>query len=115
MAIVSRGYAGSSLSDKEPDFQLFTENIELLTNSQQKILETGEYFFCELPFARCSWPYVGGDGPLCLGYLLLGWKNGILLEPCPDCKGDSWSGFCQRKITARYCPQAVLLEGSFHH
>jgi hypothetical protein len=111
MAIVSRGYTGSSSSDTEPEFQLFSENIALLRNNEQKILETAEYFFCELPFASCSWPYVGGDGPLCLGYLLLGWKNGILLEPCSDCNGEclvfsfagsplsgsnSWSGFCHQ-------------------
>lgn len=109
MTIVSRGYAGSSSSNNEEDFLLFTENLDLLRENEKNILECAEYFFCDIPFAGCSWPYVGGDGPLCLGYLMLGWKDGLLLEPCPSCGGEclvtffggsplsgsnSWSGFC---------------------
>ncbi len=109
MTVVSRGYAGSPSSEIEEAFLLFTENLDMLRANEQKILETAEYFFCELPFAWCSWPYVGGDGPLCLGFLLLGWKDGVLIEPRQGCHGEclvlsfggsplsgsnSWSGIC---------------------
>ncbi len=109
MTIVSRGYAGSPSSNNEEEILLFTENLDLLRANEKTILECAEYFFSDIPFASCSWPYVGGDGPLCLGYLLLGWKDGLLVEPCPGCSGEclvtsfggsplsgsnSWSGFC---------------------
>lgn len=109
MTIVSRGYAGSPSSNNEEEFLLFTENLDLLRANEKTILECAEYFFCHIPFASCSWPYVGGDGPLCLGYLLLGWSDGLLVEPCPSCGGEclvtsfggsplsgsnSWSGIC---------------------
>ena len=109
MTIVSRGYAGSPSSNNEEEFLLFTENLDLIWANEKTILECAEYFFCDIPFASCSWPYVGGDGPLCLGYLLLGWSDGLLVEPCPGCGGEclvtsfggsplsgsnSWSGFC---------------------
>lgn len=109
MTIVSRGYTGSPSSNNEEEFLLFTENLELIRAHEKTILECAEYFFCDIPFASCSWPYIGGDGPLCLGYLLLGWRDGLLIEPCPGCGGEclvtsfagsplsgsnSWSGFC---------------------
>ena len=109
MTIVSRGYAGSPSSNSEEAFLLFSENLDLIRANEKTILECAEYFFCDIPFASCSWPYVGGDGPLCLGYLLLGWKDGLLVEPCPGCGGkclvtsfggsplsgsNSWSGIC---------------------
>lgn len=109
MTIVSRGYDGSSSSNNEEEFLFFTENLDLLRDHEKTILECAEYFFCDIPFASCSWPYFGGDGPLCLGYIMLGWKDGLLVEPCPGCDGEclvtsfggsplsgsnSWSGFC---------------------
>lgn len=109
MTLVSRGYVGSPSSLFEEEISLFTENLDLIRANEKTILECAEYFFCHMPFASCSWPYVGGDGPLCLGYLLLGWKEGLLVEPCPGCGGEclvtsfagsalsgsnSWSGFC---------------------
>lgn len=109
MTVFSHGYAGSTSPEKEEAFSLFAENLDLIRTNSAKILETAEYFFCDLPFAWCSWPYVGGDGPLNLGFLLLGWQDGIFVEPCPGCGGkclvtsfsgsplsgsNSWSGYC---------------------
>jgi hypothetical protein len=109
MTIHSHGYAGSASSEMEEAFLLFTENLDLIRLNSQKILDTAEYFFCDLPFAWCSWPYVGGDGPLCLGFLLLGWQDGIFIEPRAGCHSEclvlsfggsplsgsnSWSGIC---------------------
>lgn len=88
---------------------LFLSNLELLLNNAQVILNNSEYFFCPLLFATRAFLWVGGGGPLCLGHLLLGWSDGILLEPCRDCSGEilvarfsgsvltgtnSWFGFC---------------------
>lgn len=109
MTIVSRGYAGSPSSNSEEAFLFFSENLDLIRANEKTILECAEYFFCDIPFASCSWPYVGGDGPLSLGYLLLSWRDGLLVEPCPGCRGEclvtsfagsplsgsnSWSGIC---------------------
>ncbi|MCA0315043.1 MAG: hypothetical protein LCH63_14585 [Candidatus Melainabacteria bacterium] len=109
MTIVSQGYVGNPASNNQQSISLFTENIELLRAHEKTILECAEYFFCDIAFASCSWPYVTGDGPLCLGYLLLGWRERLLLESCPTCVGEclvtsfsgsplsgrqSWSGFC---------------------
>lgn len=109
MSIVSCGYKASPKSNAEEDFHLFTANLDLLRANEKTILECAEYFFCDIPFSYCSWPYVDGDGLLCLGYLLLGWRDELLVEPCPDCAGNclvtsfagsplsggnSWTGFC---------------------
>jgi hypothetical protein len=122
MTVFSRGYAEAASSDSEEACSTFIENLDLIRSSEQKILEMAEYFFCELPFSRCSWPYVGGDGPLCLGHLLLGWRDGILIEPCPDCDGEclsysfagsplpgsnSWSGFCTLCKTRKHNRDSV--------
>ncbi len=116
MTVHSHGYAGSSSSEIEEGFLLFTENLDLIRVNEQMLLETAEYFFCELPFAWCSWPYVGGDGPLCLGFLLLGWQDGIFKEPQQGCHGEclvlsfggsplsgsnSWSGICAQCKTKK--------------
>jgi hypothetical protein len=109
MTIVSQGYVGNPASNNQQSISLFTENIELLRAHEKTFLECAEYFFCDIAFASCSWPYVTGDGSLCLGYLLLGWREGLLLESCPTCNSEcpvtsfsgsplsgsqSWSGFC---------------------
>jgi hypothetical protein len=111
MTIQSHGHVPANIDKArlEEQFQFFTSNLSLLLKHEQDILNCRDYFFTPLSFAWCSWPYFGGDGPLCLGYLLLGWKDGILTEPCSGC-GDkvlvlsfggstlsgsnSWSGFC---------------------
>ncbi len=86
MTLVSRGYDNnSSADDIEKDWQLFSHNIGLILNKQQKILNTADYFFCQPAFASCSWPYLKNDGELPLGYLLLGLSSGILIEKCTSC------------------------------
>ncbi|MBY0549275.1 MAG: hypothetical protein K2W95_18515 [Candidatus Obscuribacterales bacterium] len=107
MTIVSRGYDPGL---QEQNTELFIEHLDFLLSSEQIILNDRDYFFTPLSFAWCSWPYVSGDGSLPLGYLLCGWKDLILSEPCPECGGtvlvfsfggsplsgsNSWSGFCK--------------------
>ncbi len=113
MAIISRGYGPdeSANKDLEADWQLFSQNIDLILKHEQDILACRDYFFCSPSFACCSWPYVGGDGQLFLGYLISGWQNRLLVQPCPDsgCGGtvlitsfagsplsgsNHWSGYC---------------------
>jgi hypothetical protein len=112
MTLISKGYCADSFSAYElnKDWQLFSKNIALILDNQQKILETASYFFCQPCFAMCSWPYVNGDGVLSLGYLLLGWRSGNLVEVCSNCSGgkvlitsfagsplsgrNSWTGIC---------------------
>ncbi len=111
MAIHVYAYAPSD-SDREKtarEEKLFCDNLQILLEHAQDIVTNSEYFFCPLSFAWCSLLYLNGSGPLSLGQLLLGWHDGILLEPCPDCGGkvlvttyggsilsgsNGWSGFC---------------------
>jgi len=119
MTIHSRGHAPNF---DEQDKDLFIENLDLLLLSEQVILNDRDYFFTPLTFAWCSWPYVSGDGPLPLGYLLRGWSEQILKEPCPECCGDvlvvsfggsplsgahSWSGFCKDCRTKQTGPGSI--------
>jgi|AGTN01.3.fsa_nt_gi hypothetical protein len=107
MTIISRGHAPNP---DDQDKELFVENFDLLLSSEQIILTYGDYFFTQLSFAWCSWPYISGDGPLPLGYLLQGWREQIFKEPCSACSAEvlvfafggsplsgahSWSGFCK--------------------
>ncbi len=124
MTIHSRGYASEKADEqREKCLNLFIEHLQLLCDRQSEILNCADYFFCPLPFAGCSWPYIGGDGPLCLGFLLLGWKDGLLIEICPDCKSEAlvfffggsplsgscgWSGYCKT------CGAAKTGKGSQH-
>ena len=122
MVIQSTGYGPPSnkQDDGEREFELFRDNLELILEHTDDILSCSEYFFCLPSFAFCSWPYVSGDGPLWLGYLLLGWQHRILIGGCPKC-GDgvlvtafggsplsgsnSWGGICpicKRKRSGRW-------------
>lgn len=99
-------------SDDERLLQaLFIEHLQLLIDHTEEIINRAEYFFCALPFAYCSFPYITGDGPFFAGYLLLGWRSGILTAPCPKCNqkiliirfcgsvlsgSNSCTGYCQR-------------------
>ena len=111
MAIHVYAYAPSA-SEQEKiarEEQLFRDNLQLLLARANEILSQPEYFFCPLSFAWCSLLWLDCDGPLSLGQLQLGWEDGILLEPCPDCRStvvvtsfggsvcsgaNGWSGFC---------------------
>lgn len=72
------------------DAVLFFQDIELLVEHADEIIARAEYFHCPLAFAYCGWPYVGGGGPLALGHLLIGWREGCLIDECPGCGGDLW-------------------------
>lgn len=111
MVIKSSGYMPGTahLPAAEGDARLFQEHFRLLLRNEPAILATAEYFFAQPSFAFCSFPYVVGDGPLFVGYLLLGWKNNLLIGSCKSCDGrvivtsfggsvlsgsNSWSGLC---------------------
>jgi hypothetical protein len=89
MALLSIGYGPSERErqKEERELQLFSDNLPLIRAHENDILSCADYFFCPLSFAWCSWPYITGDGPLCLGYLLLGWRDGNLTATCGDCGG----------------------------
>lgn len=77
----------SGEEEREDAQRLFRENLSLVLSYQQDIISCSEYFFCPLPIAWCSVLFIAGSGPLCLGYLLLGWSNGTLTEQCVACGG----------------------------
>lgn len=112
MAIHSHGFAPLA-KDSEHERREFWDSLDLLLAHEPTVISSAEYFFCPLAFAFCSWPYVAGDGPLYLGYLLLGWRDGLLTEACLYCGGtallhyfggslggNSWSGYCRECATA---------------
>lgn len=71
----------------DEDAVLFFQDIELLVEHADEIIERPEYFHCPLAFAYCGWPYVGGGGPLAVGHLLIGWREGYLIDECSRCGG----------------------------
>lgn len=94
----------------DDDAVLFFQDVELFLDHADEIIERAEYFHCPLAFAYCGWPYVGGGGPLALGHLLIGWREGYLIDECSRCggallifrcagsplSGDNWHrGFCR--------------------
>lgn len=111
MTLVSKGYSNSPSEQNAQDYELLRNHFDLLVAHESRILNCAEYFFCSPSFASCSCPYLTGDGPLPLGYLMLGWSRGVLLETCSHCAesvrilsfGGSplsghygWSGHCAR-------------------
>lgn len=111
MAIHSVGFLPNRLEKEiaEREFQLFCENISLILEYRQEILNCVDYFFCSPKFAWCSWAYVAADGPLYMGYLLIGWEENVLTTRCTACRGgvlvtsfsgsplsgsNRWSGIC---------------------
>ncbi len=125
MVIKLYGYIPVSKDKKtwKQDFNTFFERLDEILSSRELILSDRKLFFTTLSFAFCSWPYIQGSGPLCLGYLLSGWENGIFIESCPDCScsalvtafggsplsgSNSWSGYC------RNCHKRVTGKDSQH-
>ena len=93
----------------ENQFKMFRDHLPLILKHEQDILNCADYFFGRLDFAFCSGAWVDGDGPLYLGYLLLGWKA-RLIGVCSACDGkvlvtsfggsilsgsNGWTGICQ--------------------
>ncbi len=97
------------MGHSEQQLELFGENVDLILEHGDRIVRCKDYFFCAPEFAWCSWASAGGDGPLPMGYLLLGWSEGMLAEVCSGCGGtvlivsfggsilsgaSSWFGVC---------------------
>ncbi len=108
---------------RNQDFDSFINTLDEILSNQELILSNEDLFFTPLSFAYCSWPYVQGSGPLCLGYLISGWEDGLFIESCPDCSNralvtsfggsplsgsNSWSGYC------RNCKKRVSGKDSKH-
>jgi hypothetical protein len=110
--LYSYGYFSDEekLQNGEIQFQILSDHLPLILQHERDILTCADYFFCPLDFAYCSWAYVGGDGPLYLGYLLLGWRDRSLTGVCAACGGkvlvtsfggsilsgsNGWSGICE--------------------
>lgn len=99
----------------EESAQLFFANLQLIVAHEADILRCDEYFFCRPEFSTygisCFSSYIN------VGTLLLGWRKGILIEPCRlvagarkakySCSGRAyvfrfgglasgtgWTGFC---------------------
>jgi hypothetical protein len=85
--IVSIGYRSTlaARAKANEDSQLLETNLSLLLANSAKIIETSEFYFCWPKCCWSSWPYLTGDGPLYLGYLMEGYRNQKLIETCPSC------------------------------
>ena len=108
MALISKGFTPELAESR--DNEKFIANLPLLIENVEVILDCRDYFFVSPgAFAFCSWPYIGGDGPIYLGYLLIGWCNGKLIEKCEDCSGElliysfggTFSGGCKSGVCLR--------------
>jgi hypothetical protein len=99
-----------NLENGKNEFQVFSDNLAFILEHERGILNCADYFFCSADFSYCSWAWVGGDGPLYLGYLLLGWRDGSLTGVCAAYGGtvlvtsfggsvlsgsNSWAGVCE--------------------
>ncbi len=110
MTIISSGSVPDfNEMDAAKDWKLFCSNVDLVLRRVKDIIACSDYFFCRPAFGLCNWTYVNGDGPLSLGHLLLGWRDGVLVGMCPVCSGsvlvvsfagsplsgsNRWTGFC---------------------
>lgn len=100
--------------------KLFAENMDLIMKSSEIIINTPEFFYCEFGSAWLSLAYIGGDGMIPLGVLLMLWEQGKLMDRCKHCGADvyiigaggsplsgshTWHGFCvgcrQRQIGSK--------------
>jgi hypothetical protein len=84
--------------------QLFFTHLDLIRAHEQQILENSQYFFCQPAFA--SYGLFSHSG-IRLGTLLIGWRDEMLLDTCPDCQGIAFvyhfGGLLSRKGWAGYC------------
>jgi hypothetical protein len=83
----------SAQDDLAKEKQLIFESLPLILKHESDILANSNYFFCTPSFAWCSVLYFAGDGPLSIGHLLKGWRDGMFTEPCSEC-GDKILLFC---------------------
>lgn len=110
--ICSYGYdPHSSAENRQEEMKGVCENFEVILKNFKRIVENEQYFFCQIGAAYLSMPWVGPDGPIPLGALVLLWQKGKLIKECPDCGGNvyvfgasgsplsgdhSWWGVCRR-------------------
>jgi len=85
--LVSHGYIPKDDCRAAETF-LFCANFQLILKNFDRILKNEKYFFCEFGDAFLSMPYIGPDGPISIGILLMLWQRGDLIEVCPECGGD---------------------------
>ncbi len=87
--IVSLGYMPTHEDEaRAEELKSFHRNFYVILENFDKILENEKYFFCELPDGFLSMPYVGSDGPIKLGILVMLWQQGQLIRKCDDCDGE---------------------------
>jgi hypothetical protein len=92
---LAEGYLMSKIScpgyfpaDEAGGKKILHGNLGLLMRSTDLILQRPEMYFCSPPCCWISTAYVSGDDQLALGWVLEGYRNGILIETCPACDGD---------------------------
>jgi len=76
-----------SAAEKEAEFALFRDNLDLLFRYAETIIDTPQLFFCGLGHARISVAYLGDYHPP-LGALLHLWQQDQLTDVCDHCGGD---------------------------
>jgi hypothetical protein len=110
--ISSYGYAPNiSAENREEEMKVVCENFEVILKNFKRILENEQFFFCQIGAAYLAMPWIGPDGPIPLGVLVLLWQKRKLIKKCPDCGGNvyvfgasgsplsgdhSWRGVCRR-------------------
>ncbi len=67
------------------DDELLLTNFALILDNANRIIESSEMYFCTPLSCWLSAAYVAG-GPLCLGFLLEGYRDETLLQPCSICQ-----------------------------
>lgn len=86
--ISSYGYAPDTPAEKRmEEIKVLCEHFEVILKNFKKILENEQYFFCQIGAAFLSMPWIGPDGPIPLGVLVLLWQKRKLIKKCPDCGG----------------------------
>lgn len=89
----------------------FAKNLDLILDHAAVVLVIPRYFFCQLPHASISAPFVpGGDLPL--GILMTLWMNAQWMDICPTCtnalyiigaSGSTFTGTNQWRGVCRTC------------
>ena len=89
--IVSCGYIPETAAEKQAEeTAILCRNFEVIVNNFETILENEQYFYCQIGTAFLSMPYIGPDGPIPLGVLVLLWQKGDLIKQCPRCGGSAY-------------------------
>lgn len=76
-----------SREEREKEENLLYQNLKVILANSKKILETEEYFFCQIGSAFLSMPYIEPSGHIPLGALIQLWNQGKLTDTCTHCGG----------------------------